>query len=42
VIEDFLQRPSLFYTPMMVASLEERARRNLNTELRELGQARNN
>lgn len=42
VIEDFLQRPSLFYTPMMAASLEARARRNLNTELRELGQARNN
>lgn len=42
VIEDFLQRPSLFYTPMMVASLEVRARHNLNTELRELGQARRN
>ena len=38
VIEDFLQRPSLFYTPMMVASLEKQARHNLNAELRELGQ----
>ncbi|MNR77848.1 hypothetical protein D3C72_85310 [compost metagenome] len=36
VIEDFLQRPSLFFTPSMVDTYEARARQNLSAELRAL------
>ncbi|MNN93637.1 hypothetical protein D3C81_2121240 [compost metagenome] len=41
VIEDFLQRPALFYTPRMAAELEAQARDNLSAELRELRHKRN-
>lgn len=39
VIQDFLQRPSLFFTPLMASTFEARARQNLNNELRALEDA---
>ncbi|MES2025685.1 MAG: hypothetical protein V4448_09025 [Pseudomonadota bacterium] len=35
-LQRFLQRPSLFFTPSMAATLEHQARLNLESELREL------
>jgi predicted metal-dependent HD superfamily phosphohydrolase len=36
VLQSFLQRPSLYFTPAMVAEFEQRARINLQSELQEL------
>ncbi|MFC7286856.1 N-methyl-D-aspartate receptor NMDAR2C subunit [Herminiimonas glaciei] len=38
VIEDFLQRPTLYFTPRLTAELEAQARHNLGAELRALKQ----
>lgn len=36
VLQDFLQRPSLYFTPAMTAEFEQRARINLQSELQDL------